>query len=235
MSARCPGSSWLKPRSSLACRMARPRATWGSTRRDTAATVPGGALPFHRVQLKLRWRRMKTCPECAEEVREAARLCRYCGHRFEGNESLGRRSGAAPQRRRRLAAAVAVGTVALVGGLVIGAGLSGEGADRRDDASTPGPTALASATPPRCSQGAVTIELERRKLLDRRDFSGVEQVACRDLTGDQIDDAIFVRASTGSAGTMGWGVLVGQKGGQWDPSLFRRAESGRRLSHHCIG
>jgi hypothetical protein len=81
----------------------------------------------------------------------------------------------------------------------------------------------------------VTIELERRKLLDRRDFSGVEQVACRDLTGDQIDDAIFVRASTGSAGTMGWGVLVGQKGGQWDPSLFRRAESGRRLSHHCIG
>jgi uncharacterized protein UPF0547 len=27
--------------------------------------------------------RTKVCPECAEEVREAARICRFCKHRFD--------------------------------------------------------------------------------------------------------------------------------------------------------
>lgn len=34
---------------------------------------------------------MKTCPECAEQVHEAARVCRYCAHRFapaRGRSSL---------------------------------------------------------------------------------------------------------------------------------------------------
>jgi hypothetical protein len=28
-------------------------------------------------------RSKKTCPECAEQVQKAARVCRFCGHRFE--------------------------------------------------------------------------------------------------------------------------------------------------------
>jgi hypothetical protein len=28
----------------------------------------------------------KTCPDCAETVQPAARVCRFCGHRFEGSE-----------------------------------------------------------------------------------------------------------------------------------------------------
>jgi hypothetical protein len=32
----------------------------------------------------------KTCPECAEPVRSAARKCRFCGWRFDGGRSGGR-------------------------------------------------------------------------------------------------------------------------------------------------
>jgi Uncharacterised protein family UPF0547 len=27
---------------------------------------------------------MKTCPDCAERVKEAANVCRFCGYRFDG-------------------------------------------------------------------------------------------------------------------------------------------------------
>jgi len=55
---------------------------------------------------------MKTCPECAEEVREAARLCRFCGHRFVDGErrETGRRDAASTRRRVRWA--VAAGALA---------------------------------------------------------------------------------------------------------------------------
>ena len=32
-------------------------------------------------------RAMKQCPDCAEMVLEAARKCRYCGYRFDGQQS----------------------------------------------------------------------------------------------------------------------------------------------------
>jgi hypothetical protein len=45
-----------------------------------AVRAVGGWLP--RTRLGHRARGVKVCPECAEEVRAQANVCRYCQHRF---------------------------------------------------------------------------------------------------------------------------------------------------------
>lgn len=38
----------------------------------------------------------KTCPRCAETVKKAALVCRFCGHEFAEETSTGMPAGAAP-------------------------------------------------------------------------------------------------------------------------------------------
>jgi hypothetical protein len=56
--------SGVRPKKRLRCLSRR-----SNTRRRPAATV---ATPSDS----------KTCPDCAEEVKSAARVCPFCGHRF---------------------------------------------------------------------------------------------------------------------------------------------------------
>jgi hypothetical protein len=54
-----------------------PQARWPSENPDgLPAGVTGTAAPL-----------MKTCPQCAESVRQAARICRYCGYAFPDEAS----------------------------------------------------------------------------------------------------------------------------------------------------
>lgn len=68
----------------------------------------------------------KTCPECAETVQGAARVCRFCGYRFDGetarpadDSSTDPKPGPSAARRlprRRTAVLVALGVVVLLAG-----------------------------------------------------------------------------------------------------------------------
>jgi Domain of unknown function (DUF4328)/Uncharacterised protein family UPF0547/Protein of unknown function (DUF2510) len=51
-----------------------PGHPWATTASPGAATPPGAPAPPEDT---------KTCPDCAEQVKVAARVCRYCGYRFE--------------------------------------------------------------------------------------------------------------------------------------------------------
>lgn len=48
----------------------------------SAATAWGGALRLDLTLVAVA-EGTKTCPECAEEVKAAANVCRFCGHRFD--------------------------------------------------------------------------------------------------------------------------------------------------------
>lgn len=72
---------------------------------------------------------VKTCPECAEEIREAARVCRYCGYRFEAETVAFKRSDWG--RLTSSSAALALVALALVvGGLLLSGRSGGESKDQ---------------------------------------------------------------------------------------------------------
>jgi hypothetical protein len=100
-----------------------------------------------------------------------------------------------------------------------------------DGAISPGPqqpdgghsaNANGSAVTGDCSHGAATRQLSQRDLLPQRsNFSGAGQVICHDFTGDGLKDLAFVRNVDGSAGSIGWGILVQRAEGGWKLATFR--------------
>lgn len=80
----------------------------------------------------------KTCPECAETVQGAARVCRFCGYRFDGKtegtaEDSSTDPGPGPSAarrspRRRTAVLIALGVVILLAGAGVVLAVTQQGA-----------------------------------------------------------------------------------------------------------
>ena len=62
----------------------RIRATLAALKDSPAASAAGDAMPAPAAAGEsLTDGTTKTCPDCAETVKAAANVCRFCGHRFE--------------------------------------------------------------------------------------------------------------------------------------------------------
>jgi rubredoxin len=108
-----------------------------------------------------------TCPECAEEVEAAARVCRFCGYHFEGEQTTPVGALAPPPKTRRRWPWV---TAALSGLLVLGLAGSSCDAVKRDNQPPPQETSDSSAPESAAGdQAGVERELERRM---RRQLEG---------------------------------------------------------------
>lgn len=108
----------------------------------------------------------ETCPECAEELRAAARVCRFCGYRFDGEQTTPVGAAAPPPKTRRRWPSVAA---ALSGLLVLGVGSSCD-AVSRDKQPPPQKTSDSSAAESAAGdQAGIERELERRM---RRQLEG---------------------------------------------------------------
>lgn len=146
-------------------------------------------------------------------------------------EAARKRAERRPQRKKWIVGLASALVVLLVGGAAAFSIFQARGGDEappqaadRTDAREKSPAPEPPSTPPRCSRRTAGRELKRRNLLDES-FPGVSRVICRDFTGDGAKDAAFTRESLGSAGILGWGILVAEPDGTWQLPLFRENEA----------
>jgi hypothetical protein len=131
----------------------------------------------------------KTCPECAQEVKAAARVCRSCRYRFDGEQTTPVGTLAPPPKTRRrwpsLAAAVS-------GLLVLGVAGSSCDAVNGDNQAPPQETGDSGAAESAAGdQAAIERGLERRM---RRELEGEIATDARKQVREGLPDRPIKRA-----------------------------------------